>query len=178
MVLQPRTDHGCGRRSPNAFGANQFEDTPAIPFGPLNGIDGLADVLNAMDGMLLFETALCGVKEKPEASEAKTGSYKVACLKTFTWGLNFTFAGDGDGDLDADDYFVTEKDLAFGTAVSAAFEGAFDQMGDNAGVEWDVEFVTHVPEPSTALLVTLGLVGLAAPGRSRGRRAGRPKGMG
>jgi hypothetical protein len=49
----------------------------------------------------------------------------------------------------------------FGTDVSAAFTGAFDRMGDNAKIEWKVNF-TCVPEPSPYVLLVIGLLGLFA----------------
>jgi hypothetical protein len=92
-----------------------------------------------MDGMLKFETALVGVKAVP--GNLKTGKYKVAPLKTFMWGINFKFMTDGVEGFTAADYKVEKKEFMFGVDVSPAFRGAFDKMGDNSGLEWDVDLV-------------------------------------
>ncbi len=136
-----------GTVPPSSFGANQFSDTPIAPFGDFPGpppatnvaTDGLAKLLMGMNGMWKFEAALVGVKEVP--GNLKTGKYKVAPLKTFMWGLNFTYMSDGVEGFTAADYKVEKKDFMFGVDISSEFRGAFDRMGDNSGVEWDIDLV-------------------------------------
>lgn len=144
---------------------SQFADDPTIRFPDYNdpqNTEGLANLLNGKNGMWSFETALVGVKEKPQ-DNSRTGKYKVIVLKTFTWGLNFEFTGNALDGLTAEDYTVTAKELKFGTKPSDDFMGAFDQKGNNKDVEWNVMFVKHTPEPTSTLsFLFLGSLGAAS----------------
>ena len=160
----------AGDVPPNSFGANQFRDSPGVPFDPDNGFDGLANLLMGMDGMLKFETALVGVQMQPEddpmtaADERLTGMYMVQVLKDFMWGMNFHFVDDGVAGFSVADYEVMAKPLMFTTDASDAFRSAFD----GGMMEWNVKFV---PEPSTAVIMGLGVLALLLRARHR-RRAG------
>jgi hypothetical protein len=162
-----------GAIPPNFFaGPNQFSDTPTIPFADFgDGTRGLANVLNGQNGSLSFETALVGVCGQPNdngvlnnTNPAFTGNYQVCVLRDFTWGLNFTYVGPAGGRAAgaylAADYTTAAQALAFGTDVSAAFRGAFDKVGNNAQVEWNVTLIQadNCPEPGTYLLLSGGLV--------------------
>ena len=159
----------AGDIPPNNFvGANQFSDTPGVPFGAINGFDGLANLLMGMDGMLKFETALVGVQMQPAddpataVDERLTGMYMVQVFKDFMWGMNFKFVDDGVAGFTAADYQVTAKDLTFMNSISDDFRTAFD----GGMMEWNVKFV---PEPPVVLLVGFALIILA-----RLRRPDRP----
>lgn len=148
-----------GGLPPDSFGADkQFSDTPMVNWGVVNALDGLLNILNGMNGMWIFETALVGVKEKPEAGKEETGLYKVVPLKTFTWGFDFKFMDDGMGGITSDDYVVSAKELSLGTAISDDFKGAFDQKGTGKDREWNVMFVKHVPEPPVPALIAVAVV--------------------
>jgi len=158
-----------GAIPPNSFGAHQFEDVPSIGWADSNMLSGLANVLNGQNGSLNFETALVGVCVQPAANPAMNpdpafaGAYMVCVLEDFTWGLNFTYVGPQGGRTAgtyiAADYTTALVGLAFSNNVTAAFRGAFDKAGNNAGVEWNVNLVQAdtCPEPGTWYAVSIGL---------------------
>lgn len=175
----------AGAIPPNSFNMHQFEDTPSIGFGNLNGIPGLANVLNGQNGSLSFETALVGTISQPadtgvlnRTNTAFTGTYSVSVLEDFTWGFTFTYVGPAGGrpagTYVAADYTVALQPLAFARDASAAFRGAFDKAGNNAGDEWLVRLTQAdqaCPEPATWLLFATGCVGVISYGRRVHRRA-------
>lgn len=132
---------------------NQFCDEPMISFADIDlagtTFEGLANLLNGMDGMWQFRTALVGVKEiptddgDPNTEEALKDPYRVMVLKAFEWGATMKFESDGIGGFTAADYKVTPKNklLKFTNDVGSKFRGAFDKKDDNKEVEWDVTFV-------------------------------------
>lgn len=155
-------------------GGNQFRDTPTIAWANYNASTyGMANLLNGLNGSLAFETALVGACQEPGAAQARTGHYKVCVLEDFTWGLNFTYVGPGGGrgagNYTAADYTTALIPLAFSTNVSATFRGAFDRVGNNAPVEWDVAFVQadDCPEPGTMVLMAIAAAALALTRRVR-----------
>lgn len=157
-----------GAIPPISFGTHQFEDTPSIGWADANGFAGLANILNGQNGSLNFETALVGVCVQPASNPAANpdpafaGDYKVCVLEDFTWGFNFTYVGPQGGrpagTYVAADYTAVLVGLAFANNVSAAFRGAFDNRGNNAAVEWNVNMVQadSCPEPATWFAVSMG----------------------
>jgi hypothetical protein len=157
----------AGDIPPVYFAPDQIRDTPNMGFAVSNGLDGLANVLNGKDGTALFETALIGVKVAPAdnpmtvADERLTDAYTVVGLSDYVWGMSFKFVDDGVAGFSAADYIVTKIPLTMSSTISVALKGAYDKAGDNSTLEWKVNFVAPVPEPSTLILGLVGLIGLS-----------------
>jgi hypothetical protein len=156
-ALPPTFNWGGGNNA-------QFFDAPNLPWAdPQAGTLGIANLLAGLAGNITFETALVGVCNQPNPipANAPTGQYKVCVLQDWTWGLSFTYtAGGSAGNYTRANYNEALIPLAFNNMVSGAFQGAFDQRGNNAPVEWNVQFVQadNCPEPASVLLV-LGAFG-------------------
>jgi hypothetical protein len=145
----------------------QYHDAPNLPWAnPQAGTLGVANLLAGQAGTITFETALVGVcgEPNPIPTAAPNGKYKVCVLQDWTWGLSFSYIGGGTpGAYTRANYSESLIPLSFSGMVSNSFEGAFDQLGSNAPVEWNVQFVDAnlCPEPGTILLVLGAFAGLA-----------------
>jgi hypothetical protein len=149
-----------------AVGGNQqFFDQPTIPWAdPAAGSNffnfptlyGLANLLNGQNGNISFEAALVGACQIP--ANLLTGTYLVCVLEDFTWGMNFTYVGPGgqaQGTYTSADYTETIQAINFSNTVSNSFKGAFDRQGNNARIEWNVDF--NCPEPAGFVTMLVGL---------------------
>jgi hypothetical protein len=151
-------------------GTQQMFDAPALPWAnpAANAfgyptINGVANLLNGQNGNISFETALVGVCNIP--ANQLTGVYNVCVLADFTWGMNFTYNGGGNfGNYTSANYTETAQAVTFAAnnMVSAGFAGAFDQQGNNAPVEWNVNFTqaSNCPEPAAFMLLLCGSLAL------------------
>ena len=153
----------------------QLFDQPTIQWANYDANTyGMANLLNGQNGSLSFETALVGVCQQPNLANALTGQYKVCVLKDFTWGINFTYtAGGAAGAYTQANYTTALSALTFADDVSATFRGAFDQLGNNAPVEWNVKFTqaNECPEPTMTLSIAVCAAGFLFI-RYRRRKAG------
>lgn len=159
---------------PNYYNGNtvQFSDTPAVQWGDYNDgkghtADGLANLLMGLNGSLNFETALVGVcQEPPLDNKAPSGQYRMCVLKDFKWGFNFTYVGPNGGRNAGNyvraDYNEANVPLTFANDVTGAFRGAYDQLGNNARLEWNANLIQAdlCPEPAFILPLAAMLIGL------------------
>lgn len=148
----------------------QMYDQPSTPWANQNGsalglgtVYGLANLLNGQNGSIEFEDALVGQCNAP--ANPLTGTWDVCVLADYTWGETFTYDGGGSaGHYTSADYTETLTGVTFAgdDMVSDAFEGAFDQLGSDASVEWNVDFTQagDVPEPGGFTLLAGGALGL------------------
>jgi hypothetical protein len=151
----------------------QMFDQPNVPwanppaasnFFGVPALNGLANLLNGANGNISFETALVGSCNTP--ANPLTGIWNVCVLEDFTWGMNFNYianSGGSAGNYTNANYTETIQAINFSNMVSTGFQGAFDRLGNNAPVEWNVNFTQAsncVPEPSGFVLLLGGMLAL------------------